>query len=60
MKNSKKYSPRPLLIASLLMSAFLTTSCGGGGGAPQDQGGGGQNPADAVWDQFNWDEAEWS
>ena len=63
MKKQSSPLSRPLVILSLLAGMALTTACGGGGGGDaQQQGGqgGGNQPTEAVWDQFNWDEADWS
>ncbi|MEM1450806.1 MAG: hypothetical protein AAGI22_16920 [Planctomycetota bacterium] len=51
-------TPTPVSFGVLLLSllALAVASCGGGGGddAPPQQ------PTEAVWDQFDWDDANWS
>ena len=48
---------KALLALSLVLSLFAV-SCGGGGGGGSTGGGTGGNDA-AVWDGFDWDDANW-
>lgn len=49
----------PSLAPLALLALLALTACGGGGNDPSEPEAEGEDQP-AVWDQFDWDDREWS